>query len=176
MGDAAGTDDALDEFDARVADIHARARDQLADLILRFPAETASQSDVRKPVAALAFRPAGLLDNPVKLLGVEPQCGSDVTRARAFRDQTAHGMVKLGPGPFRFLFEIFQPLLSLPCLGQQLLIHIAHSKACLLHPGPGDARGQYNGAVGDRQSGFLGHGHFCAPYAEKCPTSWPRGA
>jgi hypothetical protein len=46
------------------------------------------------------------------------------------------------------LFEIFQPVLSLPGLGQQLLIHIAHSKPC---------------------PGFLGHGHFCAPYAEKCP-------
>jgi hypothetical protein len=28
------------------------------------------------------------------------------------------------------LFEIFQPLLSLPGLGQQLLIHIAHSSQC----------------------------------------------
>ena len=60
MGDAAGTDDALDQFDACVADVHARARDQLADLILRCRAETASQSGVRRPGAALAFRPAGL--------------------------------------------------------------------------------------------------------------------
>ena len=84
----------------------------------------------------------------MKLLGVEPQCGSDVTRARAFRDQTAHGMVELGPSPSCVLFEMFQPLLSLPGLGQQLLIHIPHSKG---------------------SPGFLGHGHFCAPYAEKCP-------
>lgn len=34
VGDAAGAEDALGESDARVADVHARARDQLADLML----------------------------------------------------------------------------------------------------------------------------------------------
>jgi len=127
MGGAAGTDDTLDELDARVADVHAWSRDQLADLILRCPAERASQSDVRGPGAALAFSSAGLLDNLVKLLSVEFQCGSDVPRPRALREQTAHGMVKLSPGSCCFVFEICQPLLGLPGLCQQLLIHIAHS-------------------------------------------------
>ena len=127
LGDAARADDAVGELDTRVADVHARARDQLADLILRCLAETASQSGVRPPVAALAFRPAGLLDNLVKLLAIEPQCGSDVPRPRAFRDQTAHGIVKLSPGGFCFVFEMFQPLMGVPGLGQQLLIHITHS-------------------------------------------------
>src|SRR5690348_5362504 len=127
FGDAARADDAVGELDTRVADVHARARNQLADLILRCPAESASQPGLRPAVAALAFRPAALLDNLVKLLAAKPQGGSDVSRPRAFRDQTAHGIVKLSPGSFCFVIEMFQPLLGLPGLGQELLIHIAHS-------------------------------------------------
>jgi hypothetical protein len=43
-------------------------------------------------------------------------------------------MVKLSPGSFCFVFEMFQPLLGLPGLGQQLLIHVSHSSQ-LLHTG-----------------------------------------
>jgi len=127
IGDAAGAEDALGQFDARVADVYARARDQLADLILRCPAESAGQSGVRRPAAGLAFRSAALLDNLVKLLAAESQRGSDVPRPRARRDQAVHSTAELRPGSFCFVLEMFQPFLRLPGLGQQLLIHIAHS-------------------------------------------------
>jgi hypothetical protein len=70
---------------------------------------------------------AGPLGNLVKLLVAESQRGSDVPGWRAVREQAVHGTVELSPGGFGFLLGLPQPLLGLPGLGQQLLVHIAHS-------------------------------------------------
>src|SRR5262245_14236069 len=86
-GDAARADHAPRQLDARVANVCARARDQLADLILRYSAEGTGQSGVRRGVAILAFQTASPLGKLVQLVAAEPQCGSNVPRPRAVRDQ-----------------------------------------------------------------------------------------
>jgi hypothetical protein len=122
---AARANHALGKPDARVADVAARARDQLADLVLRLAAERASQVDARGAHPVLAARTASSLDQLIKLLVAEPQRGSDVLRPRAAYDQMVHRTAELGPGRLGCLLGLGQPLLGLPGLGQQLLIHTA---------------------------------------------------
>ena len=73
-GGGAGTDHAPGQRDARLADVHARARYQLADLALRSTAECTGQPGARRLPTARATSPGNL----VKLLIAEPQPGCDV--------------------------------------------------------------------------------------------------
>src|SRR6516164_10465459 len=76
-GAGAGHD--FGEHDARLADVAAWARDQLADLMLQSAAERAGQVDAQRACPVLAASPAGHLDHLVKLLVAEPQRGGDVS-------------------------------------------------------------------------------------------------
>jgi hypothetical protein len=62
----------------------------------------------------------------VKLPVANPQCGSDVLRIGAVHDQALHGAVERRPGNVGLVLGMDELLLSLPGLGQPLLIHIAH--------------------------------------------------
>ena len=59
-------------------------------------------------------------------LVTEPECGSDITKRRAVKMQPPHGAVKLSAGNIGVMLGIDQPLLSLPGLAQQFLIHAVY--------------------------------------------------
>ena len=70
-----------------------------------------------------------------KLPVAEPQCGSDVLRLGAVQDQALHGTVERRPGNVGLVLGMDQLLLSLPGLGQPLLIHLAQGSEMLTyHP------------------------------------------
>jgi len=122
---AARANHALGKPDARLADVAAWARDQLANLVLRSAAERADEVDARDTLPVLAARTACRLDHLIELLIAEPQRGSDALRPRAAYDQPMHRAAELGPGRLGCLLGPDQPLLGLPGLGQQLVIHTA---------------------------------------------------
>src|SRR5215471_12050470 len=114
---------AFDEPDARLTDVAAGARDQLAHLMLGPAAERAGQNVLQRARLVLATRTAGTLDHLIKLLLAEPKRGSDIPGPRAVHDQTVHRTAELGAGHLGYPLGVDQPLPGLPGPGQQLLIH-----------------------------------------------------
>ena len=125
-GGVTGADHAPGQLDTPLADVHARSRYQLAYLGLRPPAERARQVGARIAPTAPAARTASSLHNLMHPLVTEPECGSDITKRRAVKMQPPHGAVKLSAGNIGVMLGIDQPLLSLPGLAQQFLIHAVY--------------------------------------------------
>lgn len=69
----------------------------------------------------------------IKLSVADPQRGSDVLRLGAVQDQALHGTVERRPGNVGLVLGMDQLLLSLPGLGQPLLIHLAHTSEVMKH-------------------------------------------
>ena len=102
-------------------------------MIDKVPRPKLATSSLRRGPAALATRVSSLVGQLIKLPVADPQCGGDVLRLRAVQDQTLHGTVERRPGHVGFVLGMDQPLLSLPGLGQPLLIHLAHTSEVLRH-------------------------------------------
>ena len=111
--------------------VHARAGDQLADLVLRLLAERAREQTRALGPAAFpgpdpAAGTAGLLDDLVHPLVAETEFGGELAQGRSVQVQAAHGAVELGAGHVGVALGVNQPLLRLPGLGQQGLVHIVY--------------------------------------------------
>jgi hypothetical protein len=90
------------------------------------PLPKPATSSARRAPAALAGRISSLVGQLIKLLVADPQGGSDVLRLGAVQDQALHSTVERCPGNVGLVLGMDQLLLSLPGLGQPLLIHLAH--------------------------------------------------
>ena len=69
---------------------------------------------------------AGLLDDLVHSLVAEPEAGGQLAQGRAVQVQAPDGPVELGACHLDVAFGVDQPLLSLPGLGQQLIVHVVY--------------------------------------------------
>jgi hypothetical protein len=66
---------------------------------------------------------AGLLDDLVHSLVAEPETGGQLAQGRAVQVQAPDGPVELGACHVDVAFGVDQALLSLPGLGQQVIVH-----------------------------------------------------
>src|SRR6516162_6223314 len=140
----AATGHAFGELDARLTDVAAGARNQLADLMLGPAAERAGQLVTQHDRLVLAIRTAGPLNQLIELLVAEPERGCDIPGPRAVHDQTVHRTAELSARLLGYPLGVDQPLPGLPGPGQQLLIHTAtvardgssHDRRSFRPPGP----------------------------------------
>jgi esterase/lipase superfamily enzyme len=125
-GRLTGADHGLSQRDAPVADVHARAGDQLADLLLRLHAERALQPRLGQAAAGAsgpAAGAAGLLDDLVHPLVAQAQGRGDLAQRRAAQVQAPDGPVELRAGHLEVTFGVDQLLLGEPGLGEQVIVH-----------------------------------------------------
>ena len=130
-GGVTGAEQVPGQGNAAVADVYARAGDQLVHLLLLLPAERAGQEQIAGrglplPAADPAAGSAGLLDDLVHPLVAEAQAGGDLAQRRAVQVQAPDGVVKLGPGHLGVALGIDQPFPGLPGLPEQLLVHAVY--------------------------------------------------
>jgi hypothetical protein len=128
VGSVTRGDHAPGQANAALADVRAGTGDQLAHLVLRLPAERAAQQQIAVGPAGLgtaqpAAGAAGLLDDLVHPLVAEAEGGAELAQGRAVQVQAAHGPVELGAGHLGVALGVDQPFLSLPGLGEQLVVH-----------------------------------------------------
>ena len=69
---------------------------------------------------------AGLLDDLVHSLVAEPEAGGQLAQGRAVQVQAPDGPVELRAGHVDVAFGVDQALLSLPGLGQQVIVHVVY--------------------------------------------------
>ena len=78
------------------------------------------------PDAEPAAGTAGLLDDLVHSLVAEPEAGGQLAQGRAVQVQAPDGPVEIGACHLDVAFGVDQPLLSLPGLGQQVIVHAVY--------------------------------------------------
>ena len=81
---------------------------------------------VAAPDAHPAAGTAGLLDDLMHPLVAQAQVGGQLAQGRAVQVQPPHGPVELGSRHLHVALGIDQPLLGLPGLGQQLIVHFVY--------------------------------------------------